>query len=132
MDKPNLNMMQLRARALAMALRGHFRAASERDAEVLEALASNCVSDVDELSRASAMVTVVLARYPEQRFEVIKEIRAFTGFSQKEAEEIVEAAPIAFKEPIIDSSSTSFQIEIFSPSPTLTSSSRRSKAFAPA
>jgi hypothetical protein len=40
MDQTKLNTMQLRARALAMAIRAHFRAASEGDAEVLEALAS--------------------------------------------------------------------------------------------
>src|SRR5208337_659750 len=58
MDETKLNFMQLRARALAMAIRGHFRAASEGDAEVLEALASNCLSDLKELSDAPATVRV--------------------------------------------------------------------------
>jgi ribosomal protein L7/L12 len=93
MDQTKLNSMQLRARALAMAIRGHFRAASEGDAEVLEALASQCVRDLDELSPARATVRVVLAAVGEKKIQVIKEVRALTGLGLKEAKELVEAAP---------------------------------------
>jgi ribosomal protein L7/L12 len=98
MDQTKLNIMQLRARALAMAIRGHFRAASEGDAEVLEALASHCVRDLDELSHAPATVKVVLVAYGDSKIEAIKEVRAFTGMGLKEAKELVEAAPTIIKQ----------------------------------
>jgi ribosomal protein L7/L12 len=98
MDQTKLNIMQLRARALVMAIRGHFRAASEGDAEVLEALASHCVRDLDELSHAPATVRVVLVAYGDRKIEAIKEVRAFTGMGLKEAKELVESAPIALTE----------------------------------
>jgi ribosomal protein L7/L12 len=95
MDKAKLNFMQLRARALAMAIRGHFRAAPEGDAEVLEALASNCLSDLDELLHAPTMVKIVLTEIGPRKIEVIKQVRAFTGLGLKESKELVEAAPVA-------------------------------------
>jgi ribosomal protein L7/L12 len=93
MDQTKLKSMQLRAQALAMAIRGHFRAASEGDAEVLDALASHCVRDLDELSHAPGTDRVVLVASGERKIEVIKEVRALTGLGLKEAKELVEAAP---------------------------------------
>jgi hypothetical protein len=72
MDQTKLNIMQLRARALAMAIRGHFRAASEGDAEVLEALASHCVRDL------------ALAGLPHRRKRVKPESYPFDSHSALE------------------------------------------------
>jgi ribosomal protein L7/L12 len=97
MDQTKLNSMRLRTHALAMAIRGHFRAASEGDAEVLEALASQCEEDIDELSHAPA-TKVVLVAYGDRKIEVIKELRALTGLGLKESKDLVEAAPVALSE----------------------------------
>ena len=105
MDETKLNSMlaeaQLRARALQMAIRGHFSvfsSASAADEEALEALADDCVTNLDQLLHASAMITVVLLAHGEHKIEAIKEVRAFTGVSLKEAKELVESAPIALNE----------------------------------
>jgi large subunit ribosomal protein L7/L12 len=42
--------------------------------------------------------TVVLISHGEKKIEVIKEVRALTGLSLKEAKELVEGAPKAVKE----------------------------------
>jgi ribosomal protein L7/L12 len=89
---------QLRARALAMAIRGHLRAAADGDAEVLEALALDCVTNLEQLLHESAMVKVVLLAHGERKIDAIKEVRTFTGVSLKDAKELVESAPIALNE----------------------------------
>jgi ribosomal protein L7/L12 len=109
MDQAKLNIMQLHARALAMAIRGHFRAASEHDADVLEALASNCVSELDELSHAPATVRVVLVAYGDRKLQAIKEVRGFTGMGLKEAKELVEAALVALSERFDESHAIEFK-----------------------
>jgi ribosomal protein L7/L12 len=102
MDETKLNIMladaQLRARALALAIRGHFNTASAGDADVLEMLAVDCVTNLEQLLHASAMVTVVLLAHGERKIEAIIEVRAFTGVGLKEAKELVESAPIALNE----------------------------------
>ena len=121
MDETKLNIMladaQLRARALALAIRGHFNTASAGDADVLEMLAVDCVTNPEQLLHASAMVTVVLLAHGERKIEAIKEVRAFTGVGLKEAKELVGSAPIALNERFTVTK--------------LTSSRRRLKASAP-
>jgi ribosomal protein L7/L12 len=84
---------RLCARALTLAIRGHFSAASEEDGEVLESLALRCVEELDVLLDMSATVSVVLAAVGPKKIDVMKEVRAFTGLGLKEVQELVEAAP---------------------------------------
>src|SRR5205807_4531673 len=42
--------------------------------------------------------TVMLAAFGDKKIEVIKEVRAITGLGQKEAKDLVEAAPKPIKE----------------------------------
>jgi ribosomal protein L7/L12 len=95
MDQTKFTEMQLSARALAMAIRGHFSTPSDGDAEVLETLAFDCVRDLDDLLHTNAMVTVVLLAHGERKVEAIKEVCAFAGMGLKEAKELVESAPTA-------------------------------------
>jgi ribosomal protein L7/L12 len=91
---------QLRARALAMAIRGHFSTSSEGDAEVLEALALDCVRHLDELLaiEEKRLVVVLLIKAGASKIEAIKTVRALTGLGLKEANDLVEAVPTAILE----------------------------------
>jgi large subunit ribosomal protein L7/L12 len=75
--------------ALVLAIRGRFGTGAEDKANVLEALALECMHRLDDLEVAR----VVLAAVGEKKIEVIKEVRALTGLGLKEAKELVEAAP---------------------------------------
>jgi ribosomal protein L7/L12 len=97
-SRQNQRPLDPRVNAHARRIACMFRAASEGDAEVLEALASHCVRDLDELSHAPATVKVVLVAYGDSKIEAIKEVRAFTGMGLKEAKELVEAAPTIIKQ----------------------------------
>ncbi len=44
--------------------------------------------------------TVILASYGEKKIHVIKEVRALTGLSLKEAKDLVESAPAPVKEEV--------------------------------
>ncbi len=44
--------------------------------------------------------TVILASYGEKKIHVIKEVRALTGLSLKEAKDLVESAPAPVKEDV--------------------------------
>ncbi len=44
--------------------------------------------------------TVILASYGEKKINVIKEVRALTGLSLKEAKDLVESAPAPVKEEV--------------------------------
>jgi ribosomal protein L7/L12 len=102
MDKSELDFMftdaQLRARALAMAIRAHFSRPSADDAEVLDMLALDCARNLAQLQHDSTMVAIVLLAHGDRKIDEIKEIRAFTGIGLKEAKELVEAAPVALNE----------------------------------
>src|ERR1700730_17917021 len=109
MDETKLNIMfaevQLRARALVLAIRGHASTSTEGDAEVLETLARYGVRDLDDLreemkrvtQEADGTYTVVLTACGPQKIEVIKGVRAFTGLGLKETKDLVEAAPTIIK-----------------------------------
>jgi ribosomal protein L7/L12 len=91
---------QLRARALAMAIRGHFSTPSEGDAKVLDMLALDCVSDLENMVDVNAMVTIMLCHHGLKKIEVIKVVRAITGLGLMETKDLVEAAPSIIKQDI--------------------------------
>jgi large subunit ribosomal protein L7/L12 len=93
----SLTQARLRARALAMAIRGHFSTSLANDAEVLEMLANDYARSLDELQDASEAVAVVLVAAGECKLEVVKQVRALTGLGLKETKELVEAAPTVVK-----------------------------------
>jgi ribosomal protein L7/L12 len=88
------------ARALALAVRGHFGAATEGDGEALESLALHCVKKLDALIHKSALVTVVLTSAGDRMIDVIKEVRSSMGLSLTEAKDLVVAAPTTLKEAV--------------------------------
>jgi large subunit ribosomal protein L7/L12 len=102
MNRTELNAQlietRLCTRGLALAIRGHFSAASEGDGEALECLALQCVEKLDALLEMSGTASVVLASIGPNKIEVMKEVRGSMRLTLMEAKALVEAAPTTLRQ----------------------------------